>query len=361
VCIDEFDKMDEMDRVAIHEALEQQTVTISNAGIHTSLHSRCSVLAAANPQWGSYNPQRSPMENIGLPSSLLSRFDLLFIVLDDHDPHIDSLIADHVLRSHRWRGTLVGGGNGVYVQPDPLLHGSSEEDFLTLEFLKKYVSFAKEQRPALEQKAVDAMVQAWAEMRGIEGKKTQPLTPRAFETLIRLATAHAKLRLSKNIEAKDAKEAISLLKFAIYGEVEPVRRFTRSGRKSRAVRRHRRQVESSEDEGSESDDDGDDEGEAYTPSRPAARRPRGRSVPEERAPPEDQGDLEELQKMRDVFNRFLKEDVTSIALTEFLKRVTQEKEFVPKERVVAEFLTELSREDKIMVEGHGDSATIYPL
>lgn len=218
VCIDEFDKMDEADRVAIHEALEQQTVTISKAGIHTSLHARCSVCAAANPVWGNYNPNRSPMDNVGLPDSLLSRFDLLFIVLDVHNPQMDARIADHVLRTHRWRGQIQEYSNGIYVQPNPLLHGTDEEAFVTVEFLKKYVAYAKQLDPQLEQKAIDKLVAEFAELRSVSNRKTQPITPRAFETLIRLATASAKLRLSKKITAKDAETAISLLRFAIYGE-----------------------------------------------------------------------------------------------------------------------------------------------
>ncbi|KAK9706936.1 hypothetical protein RND81_07G162000 [Saponaria officinalis] len=243
ICIDEFDKMSDQDRVAIHEVMEQQTVTIAKAGIHASLNARCSVVAAANPIYGTYDRSLTPTKNIGLPDSLLSRFDLLFIVLDQMDPEIDGQISEHVLRMHRYRSALDGGdgildgtygreeemdaGSSVFVKFNRMLHGKKahkgrKQDTLTINFLKKYIHYAKHRvQPELSDEASEQIANAYAELRnsnssakGVSG--TLPITARTLETIIRLSTAHAKLKLSRTVSKSDVDAALTVLNFAIY-------------------------------------------------------------------------------------------------------------------------------------------------
>ncbi|KAL3520205.1 hypothetical protein ACH5RR_018354 [Cinchona calisaya] len=243
VCIDEFDKMNDQDRVAIHEVMEQQTVTIAKAGIHASLNARCSVVAAANPIYGTYDRSLTPTKNIGLPDSLLSRFDLLFIVLDQMDPGIDRQISEHVLRMHRFRSTTDGdsmssdGGtqyeredegesnSTVFVKYNRMLHGrkvSRKRETLTIDFLKKYIHYAKHRiQPELTDEASDQIATAYAELRSTSsnaktGAGTLPITARTLETIIRLSTAHAKLKLRRQVLKSDVDVALQVLNFAIY-------------------------------------------------------------------------------------------------------------------------------------------------
>ncbi|TYI27204.1 hypothetical protein ES332_A05G161600v1 [Gossypium tomentosum] len=244
VCIDEFDKMNDQDRVAIHEVMEQQTVTIAKAGIHASLNARCSVVAAANPIYGTYDRSLTPTKNIGLPDSLLSRFDLLFIVLDQMDADIDRHISEHVLRMHRFRSAIDGGeaaldgssrygredeadtDSSVFVRYNRMLHGRKTErgwklDNLTIKFLKNYIHYAKHRiQPELTDEASEQIATAYADLRNASSNAktggTLPITARTLETIIRLSAAHAKLKLSRKITKVDVEAALKVLNFAIY-------------------------------------------------------------------------------------------------------------------------------------------------
>ena len=254
VCVDEFDKMSEIDRVAIHEAMEQQTVTIAKAGIHASLNARCSVLAAANPVYGQYDRKRRMQENIGLPDSLLSRFDLLFVVLDQLDPESDRRIAAHVICGHQYKPLHFRAGDNVDYEDDdesddeyngapnvkehsiwqktrlnsklnnrPSIKQDDDphaEDVLQHDFLRKYLHFAKNRmKPVLTEEAREYIASRYAEMRSRQDERTLPVTARSLETIIRLASAHAKARLSQVVEADpDCSSAMDILAFALYHE-----------------------------------------------------------------------------------------------------------------------------------------------
>lgn len=288
VCIDEFDKMSDIDRVAIHEVMEQQTVTIAKAGIHTSLNARCSVIAAANPIYGQYDPHKDPHRNIALPDSLLSRFDLLFVVTDDIDDTRDRQISEHVLRMHRYRqpGTEEGApvreqqtqtlGVGldddqinpnqatpVFEKFNIMLHAgvtitsgrgnSRKTDVLSIPFMKKYIQYAKSQRkPVLTKGAADHIVATYSNLRNdeLEGnqRKTSPMTARTLETLIRLATAHAKARLSHRVEEKDAQAAEAIMRFALFKEVVEDER-----------RKRRKVVDDDDDQSQDEEDENEDD------------------------------------------------------------------------------------------------------
>ncbi|XP_003704921.1 minichromosome maintenance 3 [Megachile rotundata] len=253
ICIDEFDKMSDIDRTAIHEVMEQGKVTIAKAGIHASLNARCSVLAAANPVYGRYDQYKTPMENIGLQDSLLSRFDLLFVMLDLVDSEQDQIISDHVVRMHRYRNPMEQDGEAlplgskidilttknpdeiisegtetqIYQKYDPLLHGlsrSKSDQLLTINFMRKYIHIARCMKPKLTEEASEVIASEYSKLRSEESldsdvARTQPVTARTLETLIRLSTAHAKARLSKNVTAEDAHAAIELVEFAYFKRV----------------------------------------------------------------------------------------------------------------------------------------------
>lgn len=198
--IDEMDKMTHEDRSAMHEALEQQTVSISKANIQATLRCETTVLAAANPKLGRFDPYGIIAEQINLPPALINRFDLIFAIKDIPEEDRDSKIAQHILDLHQ---------DPNFVQPE-----------LDTEFIKKYISYVRQKiKPKLTDGAIVELKKYYVEMRNSGGEegaiKAVPISPRQLEALVRLAEASAKIRLSDKVLRKDAKKAIELLHFSL--------------------------------------------------------------------------------------------------------------------------------------------------
>lgn len=225
VCIDEFDKMCDADRVAMHEVMEQQTVTIAKAGIHTTLNARCSVIAAANPMFGQYNGEISVQRNIGIPDSLLSRFDLVFIVLDKKESTIDREIAEHVLNIHMYKGknettqskSLISQELEEPELENELFSIFKDQKIFSMGFLRKYINYMKYRvKPVLTQSASDLISELYCDLRKSSTNRTLSITPRTLETIIRLSTAHAKCRMSQQVTDEDVKVIFKIMEQALY-------------------------------------------------------------------------------------------------------------------------------------------------
>ncbi|KAF7331825.1 DNA helicase [Mycena kentingensis (nom. inval.)] len=204
-CIDEFDKMSDATRSVLHEVMEQQTVSIAKAGIITTLNARTSILAAANPVGSKYDVDQPITRNIDLPPTLISRFDLLYLVLDQVDEALDRRLAQHLV--------------GLYLEDTPERTG--ELEFLPLTEIAAYISYARSRvHPVITEAASDELVRAYVEMRNMgadagSSEKRITATTRQLESLIRLSEAHARMRLSEFVELEDVVEAGRLMREAI--------------------------------------------------------------------------------------------------------------------------------------------------
>lgn len=200
-CIDEFDKMEESDRTAIHEVMEQQTVSIAKAGITTTLNARTAVLAAANPAYGRYNIMASPQENINLPAALLSRFDLMWLILDMAGSESDVALAQHVLHVHK-----EGKPPGLGFEPIAVVQ------------LRAYIAHARTFNPHVPVELSNYIASAYAEMRQDEldaGDKAMGYTTaRTLLSILRLSEALARLRWADQVSEGDVNEALRLMKMS---------------------------------------------------------------------------------------------------------------------------------------------------
>jgi DNA replication licensing factor MCM5 len=206
VCIDEFDKMRDEDRVAIHEAMEQQTISIAKAGITTILNSRTSVLAAANPVFGRYDDMKSPGENIDFQTTILSRFDMIFIVKDEHNEARDRTIAKHVMDIHMNR------------QADDEIVGE-----IDIDKMKRYIAYCKSRcAPRLSPESAEMLSSHFVSLRkqvqqverDNDERSSIPITVRQLEAIIRISESLAKITLSPRVGVHHVEEAIRLFKYS---------------------------------------------------------------------------------------------------------------------------------------------------
>jgi len=200
-CIDEFDKMNDYARSILHEAMEQQTVSIAKASIVCSLNARTSICACANPKDSSYNKNKSVVDNIDLPKNLMTRFDFIWLMIDKRNKELDRRLATHILAMYTEGGT----NRKVQAPVDP-------------ELFRRYISFARRWvRPELTNEAEDLLIQSYSDLRNQGGsREVITATPRILESLIRISESLAKMELREEVLARDVEEAQRLLKAATY-------------------------------------------------------------------------------------------------------------------------------------------------
>ena len=194
VCIDEFDKIKAEDRSALHEVMEQQTCSVAKGGIVATLNARTSILSAANPMYGKYDPYKNITENVNLPIPLLTRFDIIYVIRDIPEKEKDSKIAGHILEIHKD------------------FQKTSQTVAINIDLLSKYLAFAKlVVEPELTREAVSIIRDYYMKMRNVDSDSMITVTPRQLEGLIRLSTARARLLLKEKVEKEDAERSIFLV------------------------------------------------------------------------------------------------------------------------------------------------------
>ncbi|KAI3967320.1 hypothetical protein MKW92_034780 [Papaver armeniacum] len=215
--IDEFDKMNDQDRVSIHEAMEQQSISISKAGIVTSLQARCSVIAAANPIGGRYDSSKTFSQNVELTDPIISRFDVLCVVKDVVDPVLDEMLAEFVVESHsksRAKGANLDDMHVNNSQADPDASAEPvDPEILSQDMLKKYITYAKlNVFPRLHDADLNKVTEVYAELRR-ESSHGQgvPIAVRHIESMIRMSEAHARMHLRQHVKQDDVDMAIRVL------------------------------------------------------------------------------------------------------------------------------------------------------
>ncbi|MGB9674931.1 MAG: ATP-binding protein, partial [Nanopusillaceae archaeon] len=193
VCIDELDKLENEEMMSLHEAMEQQTITVDKANIHATLRAEASILAAANPKFGRWDKMKNIADQIDLPPTIINRFDLIFVLIDEPNPEQDLIIVRQILKNIN----------------------EEEKPILDKDLLRKYIIYAKKIEPKWTEKATQMVEEFYIELRKRASPETIPITLRQLMAIIRLAEASAKIRLSKIVTEDDVNLAIELLKYSL--------------------------------------------------------------------------------------------------------------------------------------------------
>ncbi|KAI0980915.1 hypothetical protein GJ496_000162 [Pomphorhynchus laevis] len=210
-CIDEFDKMSETDRTSIHEVMEQQTISVAKAGILTTLNARVSIVAAANPIYGRYNPHRTLEQNIQLPPALLSRFDLLWLLQDKPNVDFDLRIAKHIVQVHTDASRITDGQSRISTRTTNISKHLETTD------IRRILAICRQIKVTVPKELIQHIISAYVQMREesrndncLNNNRQQFTSARTLLSILRLASAHAKLRLSEVMEEIDVEEAVRL-------------------------------------------------------------------------------------------------------------------------------------------------------
>jgi len=213
-CIDEIDKMEETDRSSMYQAMEQQEISVAKAGINATLKSRCAILAAANPKLGRFDEFIPIHEQINMPPALLSRFDLIFSILDKPDRKTDTALATHILESHKageMHENIAKSKDSLYSEEQESVLMKHVMPIFEPEFVRKYVAYAKRNVfPVMTDEALDVLRNYYVDFRS-SSEDSVPFTPRQLEAFVRLSEASARIRLSQEATIEDAKRAIAII------------------------------------------------------------------------------------------------------------------------------------------------------
>jgi replicative DNA helicase Mcm len=216
-CIDEFDKMGDEDRSSMHEAMEQQRISIAKAGIVTTFRAETAILAAANPKYGRFDPYELVADQFNIPPTLLSRFDLIFPIKDVMDEQKDRNMADHILNNQMLAGIRSSGVKGVLSDEEITAIEAKVTPILSADLLRKYIAYARKNvNPVLTTEATQKIKEYYMDLRNLgKSQGNVAITPRQLEALVRIAEGSARGRLSPKVEMEDAERAIRLHRFVM--------------------------------------------------------------------------------------------------------------------------------------------------